>query len=47
MSPPSVVCSGAERLTGAGDLLNKDFGDQVRLQAPYLPEDERKRRLRG
>lgn len=35
--------SGAERLTGSGDLLYKDFGDPVRLQAPYLTEDERKR----
>lgn len=34
---------GAERLTGAGDLLYKDFGDPVRLQAPYLTEDERRR----
>jgi len=34
--------SGAERLTGSGDLLYKDFGDPVRLQAPYLPEQERK-----
>jgi DNA segregation ATPase FtsK/SpoIIIE-like protein len=37
--------SGAERLTGAGDLLYKDFGDPIRLQAPYLSPDERKRRL--
>jgi S-DNA-T family DNA segregation ATPase FtsK/SpoIIIE len=35
--------SGAERLTGSGDLLYKDFGDPVRLQAPYLAEDERRR----
>jgi hypothetical protein len=35
--------SGAERLTGAGDLLYKDFGDPVRLQAPYLTEAERRR----
>jgi DNA segregation ATPase FtsK/SpoIIIE-like protein len=34
-------CSGAERLTGSGDLLYKDFGDPVRLQAPYLTEQER------
>lgn len=34
---------GAERLTGSGDLLYKDFGDPVRLQAPYLTESERKR----
>ena len=35
-------CSGAERLTGSGDLLYKDFGDPVRLQAPYLTEQERR-----
>jgi len=34
--------SGAEQLTGSGDLLYKDFGDPVRLQAPYLPEAERR-----
>jgi len=39
--------SGAERLTGSGDLLYKDFGDPVRLQAPYLPESDRARWLRG
>jgi hypothetical protein len=33
--------AGAERLTGAGDLLYKDFGDPVRLQAPLLTEKER------
>jgi DNA segregation ATPase FtsK/SpoIIIE-like protein len=38
--------SGAEKLTGSGDLLYKDFGDPVRLQAPYLPEDERRHWLR-
>ncbi len=38
--------SGAERLTGAGDLLYRDFGDPVRLQAPYLPADERAQWLR-
>jgi len=32
---------GAERLTGSGDLLYKDFGNPVRLQAPYLPVGER------
>lgn len=36
-------CNGAERLTGSGDLLYKDFGEPVRLQAPYLPEEERRR----
>jgi DNA segregation ATPase FtsK/SpoIIIE, S-DNA-T family len=39
--------SGAERLTGSGDLLYKDFGEPVRLQAPYLPEAERKRLFLG
>src|SRR5262249_796357 len=34
---------GADRLTGSGDLLYKDFGDPVRLQAPYLTEEERRR----
>ncbi len=34
-------CAGAERLTLRGDLLYKDFGNPVRLQAPYLPEAER------
>jgi DNA segregation ATPase FtsK/SpoIIIE, S-DNA-T family len=33
--------SGAERLTGSGDLLYRDFGDPIRLQAPYLPPAER------
>jgi DNA segregation ATPase FtsK/SpoIIIE-like protein len=37
--------SGAERLTGSGDLLYKDFGDPVRLQAPYLDEAARRRYL--
>ena len=35
--------AGAERLTGFGDLLYKDIGDPVRLQAPYLPVAERAR----
>lgn len=39
--------SGAERLTGSGDLLYKDFGDPVRLQAPYLTETERRRLFAG
>jgi len=39
--------SGAERLTGAGDLLYKDLGDPIRLQAPYLPAEERARWLRA
>lgn len=38
---------GAERLTGSGDLLYKDFGDPVRLQAPLLSAKERSARLRG
>jgi hypothetical protein len=33
--------AGAERLTGSGDLLYKDFGNPVRLQAPYLSAAER------
>lgn len=33
--------SGAERLTGMGDLLYKDFGNPVRLQGAYLPAKER------
>jgi hypothetical protein len=32
---------GAERLTGMGDLLYKDFGNPVRLQGAYLPAAER------
>jgi S-DNA-T family DNA segregation ATPase FtsK/SpoIIIE len=36
---------GAERLTGSGDLLYKDLGDPVRLQAPYLSSAERGRWL--
>lgn len=39
--------SGAERLTDSGDLLYKDFGEPVRLQAPYLTEAERKRLFSG
>jgi len=38
---------GADRLTGSGDLLYKDFGDPVRLQAPYLTEEERLRWFKG
>jgi len=33
--------SGAERLTGMGDLLYKDFGNPVRLQGAYLRAKER------
>lgn len=32
---------GAERLLGAGDLLFRDIGTPRRLQAPFLPADER------
>jgi hypothetical protein len=39
--------TGAERLTGSGDLLYKDLGDPVRLQAPYLPEADRRRLFQG
>ncbi len=39
--------SGAERLTGSGDLLYKDFGNPTRLQAPLLTDTERARWLRG
>lgn len=39
--------SGAERLTGSGDLLYRDFGDPQRLQAPLLSADERRRRFMG
>jgi len=38
--------SGAERLTGSGDLLYKDFGDPTRLQAPFLTERERRHLFR-
>jgi DNA segregation ATPase FtsK/SpoIIIE, S-DNA-T family len=39
--------AGAERLTGSGDLLYKDFGDPIRLQAPFLPENERRQWFRS
>ncbi|MFT3766759.1 MAG: FtsK/SpoIIIE domain-containing protein [Minicystis sp.] len=35
--------TGAERLTGFGDLLYKDIGDPVRLQAPYVSPADRAR----
>ncbi len=35
--------AGAERLTGYGDLLYKDVGEPVRLQAPYVTPEERAR----
>jgi S-DNA-T family DNA segregation ATPase FtsK/SpoIIIE len=34
---------GAERLTGYGDLLYKDVGEPIRLQAPYLSPADRAR----
>ena len=34
--------SGGERLLGKGDLLFQDIGEPKRLQAPYLPEPDRK-----
>jgi DNA segregation ATPase FtsK/SpoIIIE-like protein len=34
-------CRGAENLLGNGDLLFKDIGDPVRLQAPLLSAQER------
>jgi DNA segregation ATPase FtsK/SpoIIIE, S-DNA-T family len=37
---------GAERLTGSGDLLYKDFGTPVRLQAPLLTAEDRAKWLR-
>lgn len=42
-----VGTDGAERLTGQGDLLYKDVGDPMRLQAPYLSSDERRRVFRA
>jgi S-DNA-T family DNA segregation ATPase FtsK/SpoIIIE len=35
--------AGAEELLGNGDLLFKDIGEPVRLQAPFLPAEERRR----
>jgi DNA segregation ATPase FtsK/SpoIIIE-like protein len=32
---------GAEHLLGKGDLMFKDIGDPVRLQAAYLSDEER------
>lgn len=34
---------GAEELLGNGDLLFKDIGEPIRLQAPFLPADERRK----
>ncbi|HMJ15866.1 MAG TPA: FtsK/SpoIIIE domain-containing protein, partial [Polyangiaceae bacterium] len=39
--------SGASHLTGRGDLLYRDIGEPVRLQAPYLDEAGRQRWLAG
>ena len=39
--------AGAERLTGFGDLLYKDVGEPVRLQAPYVTPEERTRLFGG
>lgn len=36
-----LQASGAERLTGFGDLLYKDIGEPIRLQAPYVTPEER------
>jgi S-DNA-T family DNA segregation ATPase FtsK/SpoIIIE len=38
---------GAERLSGAGDLLYRAVGDPIRLQAPYLAAEERARLFAG
>jgi DNA segregation ATPase FtsK/SpoIIIE-like protein len=38
---------GAEKLLGYGDLLFCDVGDPVRLQSPFLPEQERNSIFRG
>jgi S-DNA-T family DNA segregation ATPase FtsK/SpoIIIE len=35
--------SGAEQLLGKGDLLFQDIGEPKRLQAVFLPEEERLR----
>lgn len=39
--------AGAEELLGDGDLLFKDIGEPVRLQAPFLSPDERRRVFGG
>ena len=38
---------GAEELLGDGDLLFKDIGEPIRLQAPFLSPDERRRIFGG
>jgi DNA segregation ATPase FtsK/SpoIIIE-like protein len=35
--------SGAEQLLGKGDFLFQDIGEPKRLQAVFLPEEERLR----
>ena len=40
-----VNCEGADRLLGKGDLLLKCLGEPVRLQAPLLSKEERRRIL--
>lgn len=42
-----INAPGAERLTGMGDLLYKDFGNPIRLQAPLLTAEDRTRWLRS
>jgi S-DNA-T family DNA segregation ATPase FtsK/SpoIIIE len=39
--------AGAEELLGEGDLLFKDIGEPVRLQAPFLSPDDRRRIFGG
>jgi DNA segregation ATPase FtsK/SpoIIIE, S-DNA-T family len=39
--------NGAEGLLRNGDLLFKDIGEPIHLQAPLLPEEERKALFRG
>jgi S-DNA-T family DNA segregation ATPase FtsK/SpoIIIE len=39
--------AGAEELLGDGDLLFKDIGEPVRLQAPFLSAEERRRIFGG
>lgn len=39
--------SGAEKLLGKGDLFFLNIGEPVRLQAPYLPAEERARIFAG
>ena len=39
--------AGAEELLGEGDLLFKDLGEPVRLQAPLVSPEERRRIFTG